>query len=77
MSGRSRFETIVRAAFRKASAAVVVHRFSGLHFPEASALLFDVDLIVCVRLYVLQPVSLSTHNLIWGFHEPEPHIHSG
>lgn len=39
--------------------------------PLPSAFLLDVDLFVCVRLNVLQPVRLSVHDLVGRFHEPE------
>lgn len=39
--------------------------------PLPSAFLLDVDLFVCVRLHVLQPVRLSVHDLVGRFHEPE------
>lgn len=37
---------------------------------SSSAFLFDVDLLVRVGLQVLQPVRLSVHYLVGGFHEP-------
>lgn len=37
---------------------------------KRSALFFNVDLIVHVGLQMFQPFCLSTHDLIWGFHEP-------
>lgn len=36
---------------------------------SSSAFLLDVDLFVCVGLQVLQPVRLSVHYLVRGFHE--------
>lgn len=59
--------------FSKASVAVVVvssKQFMNSFSQSSSAFLFDVDLFICVRLHVLQPVCLSVHYLIGSFHEP-------